>query len=492
VATRDSPYGRLTLTRQFEQFALFDNDVLSFETQSVEAESLVHLAALSLKHIETVAVMGGGMEGLLHELIQYHPQKIDYVEINPVLIEILKQHLPGTWISVLDQPNVNKLQDDPRHFLQQSNRYDLILVGMPQPESGATNRFYTREFFQLASQHLRSGGILAFRMQAGENIWSPMTILRNASVWLALKSEFPYTVALPGASVIFLASLDPLPTDPIILINRMKERRIKARLVSPPYIEYIFTNDRYVETRQLLDNTNVAINSDTHPISYSYSVLIWLSKFIPSLIHFRPIERSHIATLLVPMIGIIVLGWILRRYQRLHDGFWMGVAGFLGMILETVVLLYYQAGNGILYQNLGVLLMAFMAGLWMGALMASNFIVDRKKSKAFFGAIFFSMIAVVGILISGMILTQTPMGVIPASLLQFLTGAAVAGIFAVTGSGSVAREQQAASEIYAADLAGGCLGAVVGSLWLVPFFGMLPASTLIVSVSLAAVFLMKP
>jgi spermidine synthase len=177
VATRDSPYGRLTLTRQFEQFALFDNDVLSFETQSVEAEALVHLAALSLKHIETVAVMGGGMEGLLHELIQYHPQKIDYVEINPVLIEILKQHLPGTWISVLDQPNVNKLQDDPRHFLQQSNRYDLILVGMPQPESGATNRFYTREFFQLASQHLRSGGILAFRMQAGENIWSPMTIL---------------------------------------------------------------------------------------------------------------------------------------------------------------------------------------------------------------------------------------------------------------------------------------------------------------------------
>ena len=408
-----------------------------------------------------------------------------------MLIDIVEQHLPDPWISVREQPNVHNFLDDPRRFLKKDNLYDLILVGMPQPESGATNRFYTREFFQLASQRLRSSGILAFRMRAGENIWSPMTILRNASVWQALKSEFPYTVALPGTSVIILASLGPIPTDPAILINRMEARQIKARLVSAPYINYLFTNDRYAETSHLLDNTNVVINSDTHPISYSYSVLIWLSKFIPSLIHFRPIEKIRISTLLVPMIVIIIFGWSLRQYPRLHDGFWMGVAGFLGMILETVVLLYYQAGNGILYQNIGVMLMAFMAGLWAGSLMVSNFL-DRKKSKSFLGIILFAMIAFVGILISGMILTQTPVGVISTSLLQFLTGFAVAGIFVVTGSGSKARQQQAASEIYAADLAGGCLGAIVGSLWLVPLFGMLPSAALIVGSSLAAVVLIKP
>ena len=73
VATRDSPYGRLTLTRQSDQFALFENDVLSFETQSVDAESLVHMAALSLARIDAAAVLGGGMDGLLHELIRHHP-----------------------------------------------------------------------------------------------------------------------------------------------------------------------------------------------------------------------------------------------------------------------------------------------------------------------------------------------------------------------------------------------------------------------------------
>ena len=491
VASRDSPYSRLTLTRQSDQFALFDNNVLSFETQSVEAESLVHLAALSLKQIDAVAVIGGGMEGLLHELNPYQPQTIDYVELNPVLIDIVEQHLPDPWISVREQPNVHNFLDDPRRFLKKNNLYDLILVGMPQPESGATNRFYTREFFQLASQRLRSSGILAFRMRAGENIWSPMTILRNASVWQALKSVFPYTVALPGTSVIILASLGPIPTDPAILINRMKERQIMARLVSAPYIKYLFTNDRYAETSHLLDNTNVVINSDTHPISYSYSVLIWLSKFIPSLIHFRPIEKSRMSTLLAPIIGIIIFGWILRQHPRLHDGFWMGVAGFLGMILETVVLLYYQAGNGVLYQNIGVMLMAFMAGLWVGALMVSHFL-DRKRSKSYLGTILFAMIALVGILISGMIITQTPVGIISASLLQLLSGVAVAGIFVVTGSGSISRQQQAASEIYAADLAGGCLGAVVGSLWLVPLFGMLASAALIVGTSLVAVVLMKP
>jgi spermidine synthase len=491
VDTRDSPYGRLTLTKQSEQFVLFDNDVLSFETQSVEAESLVHLAALSLKRIEAVAVIGGGMEGLLHEVIRYHPQTIDYVEIDPVMIDLLRQHIPDPWISVLDHPSVHIIEDDPRQFLKEGNLYDLILIGMPQPESGAANRFYTREFFQLARQHLRSSVIIAFRLRAGENIWSAMTTLRNASVWQALKSEFPYTVALPGASVIILASLGPIPTDPDVFINRMKERQIKARLVSPPYITYLFTNDRYMETGHLLDNTNVAINSDTHPISYSYSVMIWLSKFMPSLIHLRPTKTGNIATLLVPIIVVIILGWVLKQNPRYHDVFWMGAAGFMGMILETLVLLYYQAGNGVLYQNIGALIMAFMAGLWVGAHIVANF-VNSGRSKASMGGILFAMIAAAGALIAGMILTQIPMGAISALLLLFLTGFAVAGIFVVTGSGSEFEQQQAASEIYAADLAGGCIGAVAGSLWLVPLFGMLPTASLIVVTSLVAIVLVRP
>jgi spermidine synthase len=490
VATRDSPYGRLTLTRQSDQFALFENDVLSFETQSVDAESLVHLAALSLKRIDAAAVLGGGMEGLLHELIRHHPHAIDYVEIDPALIDLLRQHLPADWTSVLDRPSVHIVQDDPRRFLETAGLYDLILIGMPQPDSGAGNRFYTREFFRLSRQHLQPGGILAFRMRAGENIWSPATTLRNASVWQALKAEFPHAVALPGAAVIVLASLNPIPSEPEVLISRLEKRRIRTRLVSPPYIRYLFTNDRYRETAQILKAAQVVPNTDAHPISYYYSVLIWLSKFFPTLIHVHPAEPGGAAVPVFLILAVIAIGWHLRRNQRLHGIFWMAVAGFVGMVLETLVLLYYQAGAGILYQNMGCLIMAFMAGLWAGARMISHLSTDRRRTTPI-GAIVFAVIGLVGAVLFGMIITHMRIGLLSSSLLLFITGAAVAGIFVVTGSGGMAKQQRAASEIYAADLAGGCLGAIAGSLWLVPFLGILPTAAAMIGVSLAAAVLMR-
>jgi len=491
VATKDSPYGRLTLTRRADQFVLFENDVLSFETESVDAESLVHLAALSLERIDAVAVLGGGMEGLLHELIRHHPRAIDYVEINPVLIDLLSQHLPKDRTTELHGPSVRIVQDDPRRFLETANRYDLILIGMPQPDSGAANRFYTREFFRLCRRHLQPKGILAFRLRSSENLWSSMMILKNASVWLALKREFSHASALPGVSIIIRASPAPVPTDPEVLIGRLEEQHIRTRLVSPPYIRYLFTNDRFFEMERLLNASVVIPNSDVHPISYHYSVLIWLSKFIPSMIHVHPADPADSIIPLILLLSIFVAaGWLLRRTSRFRDIFWMGAAGFAGMVLETLILLYYQASRGVLYQNMGCLIMAFMVGLWAGAYGVSHLSVSRMRTAPT-GAVFFSMIGIVAAVFSGMLLAHMHAGLFTASILLFASGAAVAGIFAVTGRSGTAEQQRAASEIYAADLAGGCVGAFVGSLWLIPFLGMLPAAVTLIGMSLAGIFLMK-
>lgn len=490
VATRDSPYGRLTLTRQADQFVLFENDVLGFETQSAEAESLVHLAALSLERVDTAAVLGGGMEGLVRELNRHDVRSVDYVEIDPALIDLLRRYLPENYTAVLEEPRVRLVADDPRRFLATADRYDLILVGMPQPDSGAANRFYTRDFFRLTRRHLLPGGILAFRMRAGENVWSPMNALRNASIWQALKAEFPHALALPGASVIVLASAKPLPKEPEVLVSRLEERRIRARLVSASYIRYLFTSDRFHETAQVLDTAVTALNTDAHPISYYYSALIWLSKFFPSLMHLRPVESGGAAVPVLLVLALTVTGWRLRRNPRFHGIFWMAVAGFVGMILETLVLLYYQAGEGVLYQNIGCLIMAFMAGLWAGARQIARWSAGGRRA-AILGAVLFALIGLVAAVLSGMVMTHLPLSLVSASLLLFLTGAAVAGIFVLAGSGGKAAQQRAASEIYAADLAGGCLGAVAGSLWLVPFAGMLPTAAALIGLSLAAIVLMR-
>ena len=51
-----------------------------------------------------------------------------------------------------------------------------------------------------------------------------------------------------------------------------------------------------------------------------------------------------------------------------------GTAGFAGMVLESTVMLYYQVKYGVLYQDIGVMLMSFMAGLAAGA-----WVVERAQ-----------------------------------------------------------------------------------------------------------------
>lgn len=485
VAVRDSPYGRLTLIRQSDQFVLFENDVLGFETQNIDAESLVHLAALSLPRIRKAAVLGGGMEGLLEELLHHHPETVDYVELNPRLISLTTRYLPEKMTGALRDPAARIIRDDPRRFLRDAAQYDLILVGMPQPDSGAANRFYTREFFRLCRQRLTPGGVLAFRLRASENVWSPMMARRNAAVWHALKLTFPDAVALPGTSLILLAANGAEIPDPDVLIQRLESRNIRPRLVSAPYIRYLFTNDRFQEMQSLLNAPDVTPNTDARPVSYHYSVLIWLSKFFPELMHRSISDTVHGAAAGVGILTFGLAAWIAKRSPRWRRGFRMGAAGFIGMVLETLMLLHYQSAQGVLYQNIGCLITAFMAGLWAGAETTPR-LPDRPQAWTSNVRMFFILMAGLSLLPAGMILVGLPPTLLTASLFLFLTGGAVAGVFVTSGTGNAADQQRAASEIYAADLTGGCFGAVVGSLWLIPFWGMLPTAGAMAGLSLLA------
>jgi spermidine synthase len=40
---------------------------------------------------------------------------------------------------------------------------------MPEPASGQSNRFYTKEFFEQCAGKLNSGGVTALRLRSAEN-----------------------------------------------------------------------------------------------------------------------------------------------------------------------------------------------------------------------------------------------------------------------------------------------------------------------------------
>jgi spermidine synthase len=220
LESSDSPYGRITVTRLYNQVSVFENDALSFETEGTEAEYFCHLAALQHPNPQDVLILGGGIEGIVREIEKYKPRRIDYVELNPVMLNLVTQYLPDDIRKSLEEPNVHIIFADPRQYLKKSGTYDLILVGMPEPASGQANRFYTQEFFQQCSAKLNPTGVLGFRLRTAENLWTMPLISRNTSIYNALQSVFPEALFLPGTTNVVTASRAPLPREPEVMSRR--------------------------------------------------------------------------------------------------------------------------------------------------------------------------------------------------------------------------------------------------------------------------------
>ncbi len=53
------------------------------------------------------------------------------------------------------------------------NKFDVIIVDVPDPQTAQLNRFYTVEFFRLARAHIAPRGLLAVELRSSEETISP-------------------------------------------------------------------------------------------------------------------------------------------------------------------------------------------------------------------------------------------------------------------------------------------------------------------------------
>ena len=475
----DSPYGRITVTRLYNQISIFENDALAFETEGTDAEYFCHLIALQHHYPQNVLILGGGIEGIVKEIAKYSPKRIDYVELNPVMLNMVTKYLPDDIRKSLEEPNVRIIFADPRLYLEKSGKYDLILVGMPEPASGQSNRFYTREFFKQCVSKLYPEGILGLKLRTAENLWTKPLNSRNASIYNALQSVFPKVLFLPGTTNVVTASLSPLPRTPEVMSHRLQDMKIETKLITPNYIKYLFTNDRFFEIRNLLQKEKSPPNTDIRPVCYQYAFIIWLSKFFPriafvdlSSIMNNLFLKPHLSFLWI-VLSIIFL--LCRFRPALRRAMLVAAAGFIGMVMETILLLYYQVKHGVLYQDIGLLLMGFMAGLAVGALIMNKAMLrqafDQKLSRLY-GIVLIIGFCLLCAFMEIKLLRGNSAGLAHISFLLAATGFLVAGIFAYASLYEIDNQQEVISPLYSADLIGGCIGSLLSSLILIPLAGM--------------------
>ena len=171
-------------------------------------------------------MMLGLASGVTAGSVLLHPEveSLDCVEISPEVVEASHYFAETSRLDYQD-PRFHLILDDARNYLALSDaRYDVITIEATNPWIAGLGQLYTREFFQLLSDHLRPGGIAL--------IFLPAYNMDAETFQMVLRSYtkvFAYTAlweSVPLADYLVAGSNQPLQVD----LKQWQERAAAPRL----------------------------------------------------------------------------------------------------------------------------------------------------------------------------------------------------------------------------------------------------------------------
>jgi spermidine synthase len=352
----NSSYGRLVITESGGETNFIENGIAVVSTPNVEqVEEAAHYAMAQRPGARRVLLVSGGVAGVAKEILKYNVAGVDCVELDPLVIETGRRFLPEHFAD----PRIHVIATDARQFVRQTtNRYDVVILALPDPSTAQLNRFFTVEFFSGVKRVLADGGVLSFALGRYENYVSPELAQLLASAHRSLQPSFANILALPGGRVFFLASDGLLHGD---IAARVEAQGVPTKLVNRHYLDAMLTADRMADIQRAVSQP-AALNRDFSPMLYFYHLRHWMSQFTLS---FGVLQAVLLLLLLVYLIRLRGPAFVLFA------------SGFAGSALEIVLLLAFQVLCGSVYHQVGVIVTVFMVGLAVGAAWANRFLNGR-------------------------------------------------------------------------------------------------------------------
>ena len=464
VKTQNSIYGRVTVTQRANQFHFFESGTLTGISQKIEdIEYLIHPTLLEHPQPKKILMIGGGLDGALGEILKHQPEKVTYVELDPVLVATIKEFLDPELAQVFDDKRIDIVLTDPRKFLKETpKKFDLVIINLPPPSTALINRLYTQEAMTEIKRLLNPNGLLAINLAIPTDYLSQESQNLTTSIYQTIKQQFKNILLLPEYSLLILASNEQvLTTNPELLDQRLKEREIETDFITPAYLENRLTDDRIAMfTRVVVEGGRV--NQDFFPIAYFYQAAFWQSYFSPRLANvFLQLSVIGIPLLALALLGLFLL--LLWRRQTLPT-FLLALTGATIMVWEIILIFAFQVKLGYIYQQISLLLAIILAGMALGNYWASRYLDFKKHLKIIL------LLMILFTLGLPSVLTKTNQPLI-FFLLIGIGGILTGTMFPLIMQGYLKRKRQI-GVYYAADLVGSFLGAVLASLFLIPLFGL--------------------
>jgi spermidine synthase len=198
---------------------------------------LGHMSALMHPDPKSVLIVGFGA-GVTAGSFVLHPgiKRIVICEIEPLIPRMVAPYFSNENYNVVNDPRVEIVYDDARHFILTTNeKFDIITSDPIHPWVKGAAALYTKEYFEQVKAHLNPGGVVTQ--------WVPL----YQSTEDVIKSEvatffdvFPFGTIWSnqyanggGYDVIMLSKAEALKIDPAALdarLNRPDHERIAAAL----------------------------------------------------------------------------------------------------------------------------------------------------------------------------------------------------------------------------------------------------------------------
>ncbi|MBL8047144.1 MAG: hypothetical protein JNJ45_00530 [Chthonomonas sp.] len=178
-----SPYQSIEIfdTEIFGRMLLLDGHIQLTEfDEKAYHEGLVQIPLMNLDRPSRALVVGGGDGGVIRELCRSASMThIDMVEIDQLVVDTCRQHLPSLSAGAFDDPRVHLHIADAFPFVKQDLKpYDLIVVDSTDTyedeEGEISEMLFTKEFYQDLARLLQPQGLLV--TQADNLVFCPYSL----------------------------------------------------------------------------------------------------------------------------------------------------------------------------------------------------------------------------------------------------------------------------------------------------------------------------
>lgn len=494
VVVRDTPYHNLAILQEDDQLSVLADGLWLFSIPDAPGlEQAVHPALLQHPAPRNVLLLGGGAAGLVTEILKHHGvQRIDYVEQDAALIDVMQPYWPSDIVRSLTAPQVTLLFQDPGLFIHGNGpAYDVILMNMGDPVNAGLNRFYTQAFFTRIQQRLSRGGVFSFAVTGGGDMLGDAQRSYLTAIYHTLSKVFADTVLYPGDHFRFFASnlSHRLTISPETLSARIRERKLELFYVREDTLQDTFSPFRLNYFQSILTRKPAPrTNTDFRPTCYIEGLNQWIAQWHTGLqsafswvTGLAPGRLWGLMTIMGAILLLVSFRFRVPPGAAVSGS--MFIVGGAVMVLQLVLLLSFQILAGFLYLQLAFIISAFMAGLAAGAMFIAKKVGQPAPER--------TLLRIMGLLciyplflIAVLHLLHGPLRpFVPPALSAWgftalsLAAGMLGGAFYAQAIACLPQAKSASGNagvrLYALDLAGAAVGLILATFLLLPAYGII-------------------